>query len=167
MSGTVKYCKECFKDPNREIDAIKAITGWNTEYAKQHICVGYYTPDENKNSEFCQYHTDEKLCNSNLTTDEYLVLNSISVDYNFFQAMEQLKENDIIEFNLKMSQFKTQTQQQNICAEIDTTPKCPHCKSTNIKPISALNRGASIAMWGIFSKKINKSFECLNCKYMW
>ena len=46
-------------------------------------------------------------------------------------------------------------------------PRCPHCKSTNIKSISTLNRGASIVMWGIFSKKINKSFECLDCKYTW
>ena len=49
----------------------------------------------------------------------------------------------------------------------DKTPRCPHCHSTNIKSISGLNRGASIAMWGIFSKKINKSFECKNCGYTW
>lgn len=46
-------------------------------------------------------------------------------------------------------------------------PKCPTCRSTNIKSISGLNRGASIAMFGIFSKKINKSFECKNCGYTW
>ncbi|MCM1468326.1 MAG: hypothetical protein NC086_09270, partial [Alistipes sp.] len=46
-------------------------------------------------------------------------------------------------------------------------PKCPTCGSTNIKSLSGLNRGASIAMFGIFSKKINKSFECKNCGYTW
>lgn len=46
-------------------------------------------------------------------------------------------------------------------------PKCPTCGSTNIKSISALNRGVSVAVLGIFSKKINKSFECKNCGYTW
>lgn len=71
-------------------------------------------------------------------------------------------------FGLKLSQFKTQLEQQESSkVQNDTTPRCPHCKSTNIKSISALNRGASIAALGVFSKKINKSFECLNCKYTW
>lgn len=46
-------------------------------------------------------------------------------------------------------------------------PKCPTCGSENVKSISTLNRGVSIAMLGIFSKKINKSFECKNCGYTW
>ena len=82
--------------------------------------------------------------------------------------MIYLKEKDIIEYNLKMSQVKSQLEQQKSNkVQNDNTPRCPHCRSTNIRPISGLNRGASIAMWGIFSKKINKSFECLNCKYTW
>lgn len=80
--------------------------------------------------------------------------------------MIDLKEKDVIEYNLKLSQFKATTTQQE-SAKSDNKPKCPHCKSTNIKSISVFNRGASIAMWGIFSKKINKSFECLDCKYTW
>lgn len=46
-------------------------------------------------------------------------------------------------------------------------PKCPTCSSYNVKFISGLNRGVSIAMLGIFSKKINKSFECKDCGYTW
>ena len=112
-------------------------------------------------------------CKNNLyktqvTMEEIKILFSISHDNKFLMSMIDLKEKNIIEFQLKMSQFKTQLEQQKSSkAQNDTTPRCPHCHSTNIKPISALNRGASIAMWGIFSKKINKSFECLNCKYTW
>ena len=51
--------------------------------------------------------------------------------------------------------------------ESSNTPRCPTCQSTNIKSISGLNRGVSVAMLGIFSKKINKSFECKNCGYTW
>ena len=80
--------------------------------------------------------------------------------------IKDYNEKDIIEYTAKLSQFKTQVGEQKQQQE-SNKPKCPHCKSTNIKSISGLNRGASIAMWGIFSKKINKSFECLNCKYTW
>lgn len=46
-------------------------------------------------------------------------------------------------------------------------PKCPTCNSTRIKKIGTLERGASIVGLGIFSKKINKSFKCESCGYMW
>ncbi len=46
-------------------------------------------------------------------------------------------------------------------------PKCPTCGSTNIKRISALNRAVSIGMLGVFSGKIGKNYECLNCKAKW
>lgn len=42
-------------------------------------------------------------------------------------------------------------------------PHCPICNSTNIKKISNTERVTSIALVGIFSKKINKSFKCNNC----
>lgn len=112
-----------------------------------------------------------------LSHDDYITLtyiwnnrennnNDIRVNWDLYNAMVELKKNDIIEYNLKMSQFKTQVQQQQR-AEESNQPHCPHCKSTNIKPISGLNRAGSIAMWGIFSKKINKSFECKKCGYTW
>ena len=46
-------------------------------------------------------------------------------------------------------------------------PKCPTCGSTDVHRISALNRGASVAMWGLFSGKIGKNYECENCKARW
>ena len=111
---------------------------------------------------------DGRMIDTGIKFNEYLIISKISDDKNFLQAMIDLKEKDIIEYNLKMSQFRTQVEQQKANrARNDTTPKCPHCSSTNIKPISGLGRGASIAMWGVFSKKINKSFECKNCGYTW
>ena len=46
-------------------------------------------------------------------------------------------------------------------------PKCPTCGSTNIRKMGGVERGASIAAFGIFSKKINKTFKCSNCGYTW
>lgn len=47
------------------------------------------------------------------------------------------------------------------------TPKCPTCQSTNVQKIEIGERVASVAIFGIFSKKINKSFKCKNCGYTW
>ena len=46
-------------------------------------------------------------------------------------------------------------------------PKCPTCGSTNVKHISTLNRAVSIGVFGLFSSKIGKNYECLNCKSKW
>ena len=46
-------------------------------------------------------------------------------------------------------------------------PTCPTCGSTNIKHISTLNRAVSIGVFGLFSSKIGKNYECLNCKMKW
>lgn len=46
-------------------------------------------------------------------------------------------------------------------------PKCPTCSSTNIQKIGTGERAVSVAMLGMFSKKINKSFKCKNCGYTW
>lgn len=163
MTGKVKYCKKCFKEPSKEINALKMITGWTDEYIKQYICIGYYTPDEDKKLEFCKYHTDERLCESNLTMDEYLLLNSISVDWNFIQAMEKLKQNDIIEFNLKLSQFKTQTQQQEKNQrKTENKVLCPKCGCSYI---GVANRGYSL-IWGFIGS--GKSMNvCKKCGYKW
>lgn len=64
------------------------------------------------------------------------------------------------EFNGKIDTFKISQTQIN-------TPKCPTCGSTNIEKIGGLERGVSVAMWGLFSKKINKSFKCKSCGYTW
>lgn len=51
--------------------------------------------------------------------------------------------------------------------ESSNVPKCPTCGSTNIEKIGGLERAGSVYMFGIFSKKINKSFKCCNCKFTW
>lgn len=54
----------------------------------------------------------------------------------------------------------TSTQQKNV-------PKCPTCGSINIKHITTLNRLISVGTFGIFSGKIGKNYECLDCKAKW
>ncbi|MBD5496760.1 MAG: hypothetical protein HDR11_03200 [Lachnospiraceae bacterium] len=56
---------------------------------------------------------------------------------------------------------------QAIAREWQNKPKCPTCSSTNVQKIGTGERAVSVAVLGIFSKKINKSFKCNNCGYTW
>lgn len=46
-------------------------------------------------------------------------------------------------------------------------PKCPTCGSYNVHEIGWGERTLSVNLFGLGSKKINKSFECNNCGYTW
>lgn len=50
---------------------------------------------------------------------------------------------------------------------IPNVPKCPTCSSTDIKKISGLSKAGSVAMWGIFSRKVHKQWHCNNCGSEW
>lgn len=145
----LKLCKKCYQN-------------------NEPICHGYiaWLKDDCYECPMCKNRLEDTC----ITREEYKVIDKISDDIAFLEAMIKLKEENLIEFQFKMSQFKTQLQQKEKIEQIEkesSKPKCPHCHSTNIKSISGLNRGASIAILGIFSKKINKSFECKNCGYTW
>lgn len=78
-----------------------------------------------------------------------------------------LKQEDIKNINnpnLSKREYKV------IGTVVDPTkpqPKCPTCQSTNIRKMGGIERGISIYAFGIFSKKINKTFKCQNCGYTW
>ena len=133
MSNFVKRCRKC-----------------------NHI--GIYSKDYN-------IHKD---CNGelkivNLTCDELITISSVSDDNDFLQAMIDLKEKDIIEYNLKMSQFKTQLeQQQRTSIKSDNSVKCPKCGSTSIAT-GARGVNFYFGVWGA-SKKVNR---CANCGHIW
>ena len=76
--------------------------------------------------------------------------------------MIELKEKDPIEFQLKMSQFRNQVKQQE-AVELQNIPHCPICNSTNIKKISGMSKAKSVAVWGIFSRKVHKQWYCNDC----
>lgn len=45
--------------------------------------------------------------------------------------------------------------------------KCPTCGSTNTEKISALSKGVSVGLFGIFSQKVKHQFRCKTCGYEW
>lgn len=119
----------------------------------------------------------EKGCNGNaikcnISYEEFCTMCDIADENDFYQAMIDLKEKDLIEYQMKMSQFRTQVQQQQQLkrarlAASSTTVKCPTCNSRDVKRISGTSRAAGAAMFGLFSKTVRSQFECRNCGYKW
>ncbi len=104
----------------------------------------------------------------NISWEELSTIENISPDRDFLQAMIDLKEKDPIEFQLKMSQFKTQLQQQKqIRRSASETIKCPTCSSRDVRRISGTARVAGATVFGLFSKTARSQFECRNCGYKW
>lgn len=73
--------------------------------------------------------------------------------------------------NIKHPELNPMLNDNHVIGEIKNsnkfTPKCPTCSSTNVQKIGTGERVVSVAMLGIFSKKINKSFKCNDCGYTW
>lgn len=69
-----------------------------------------------------------------------------------------------------MSQFRTQTKQQEAiesAKQESNTPKCPTCGSTNIEKISASTKLGGAMMFGLLSKTAKSQFKCNNCGTKW
>ena len=92
---------------------------------------------------------------------EELVKTSPEFDQYLFDHRDEILAKQSAEFDAKMAHGKA------ILEEQSRVPKCPTCQSTNIRKMGGIERGASIYAFGIFSKKINKTFKCQNCGYTW
>ena len=154
------FCSTCNKNGSNQM--YKLIGNDKKAFQK-----GFIYPFEIKsNNEYICPYCNNKLIDTFITENEFNLIEDISdSDRQFLEAMIELKKNDPIEYQLKMSQFKanSQTEDQNT----NNVLHCPTCGSTNIRKMGGVERGASIAAFGIFSKKINKTFKCQNCGYTW
>lgn len=110
---------------------------------------------------------DCPVCKKNDWEDLYLYqIKDVSTDESFVNAMVKLRNENPVEYQLKMQQFEMQKKQEKQLKNIERERnklRCPYCNSANVKKISGTERVASIALFGIFSKKINKSFKCNDC----
>ena len=160
----LKFCPVCNKTGQNSMD-------WCFNEKSIEFLKGYhiFEPDGGF-GKICPSCKKGVLEDSIITYEELEIIQDVSdSDRQFLEAMIELKKNDPIEYQLKMSQFKANLKQQEKSKKVeeDNRPKCPNCHSTNIKAITGTERAMSIMGLGIFSKKINKSFKCLNCKYTW
>ena len=80
-------------------------------------------------------------------------------------AMLKLKQEDIIEYQLKLNQFKTQIQEQKAFEEKQQEskkPHCPTCGSTNIGRLVGFAQDGDLILGGT-----RRFFYCNNCGYEW
>lgn len=177
MSSKIKQCTNCkttkkihdFLDEQKDKNYIDFWDG----YLFHHKVKNEEEYNEAFDNDICPFCYG-KLIDINMTYEEFKILGKAS-NYNrqLLDAMIKLKQDDIIEYELKMSQFRNQVEQQNTVkqqqkvVEQKNVPHCPTCGSTNIKKISATSKVGSVAMWGIFSRKVHKQWHCNNCKSEW
>lgn len=122
----------------------------------------------------CGYETDEDIyeCPQCLCEDVFVAskdeeeLMILFDDRELTNAMIKLKKDNLVEYKLKLQQFKNAKEQQKVAEEKkcqENQVHCPYCNSTQVSKISGTERAMSVIGLGIFSKKINKSFKCKSC----
>lgn len=165
----IKYCNHCSRTKENVLIYKMFFQNIDEEVLNQFFSgyIGGIQDGYWSNNSLCPFCKNE-VKDINISLDDVLVLAKVS-NYNrqLLDAMITLNDKDIIEYELKMSQFRAQVNAQVEYKRQSNVPHCPTCKSTNIAKISGTERAASIIGLGIFSKKINKSFKCKDCGYTW
>ena len=126
----------------------KYLLVWNGE-------IYHDTIDKNKKDQFI-----EECVKSSPEFDEYL-----------FNNQDRIKAQKSAEYERDMAIGDAIRQGADVKTAFrnggQNMPKCPTCGSLNVRHISGGERVASVGFFGIFSKKINKTFKCGNCGYTW
>ena len=136
---TVKYCQICKKN-------------FSNPFFVSEVFIRCCSPEEH----------ESQFIDTGISDDDFNAIGGfVSEDITFIEAMINLKQQDPIEYQLKMSQFKTAQAQQER-AEDDNKVSCPKCGCTDI---GVANRGYSL-MWGFIGS--GKSMNvCKKCGYKW
>lgn len=150
MSQYLKICEICKK--NKIDDGVSFSPGY----------IHYL------NDDVTECLDDHPLITTNMTVDDFIILTKISDSTDFYDAMIELHDKDIIEYELKMSQFRTQVNAQEEREQQERNqPKCPTCGSTNIEKISAGKKMSGAFLFGIFSSDIRNTMHCKDCGAKW
>lgn len=171
-SKTVLKCINC--DPTYELVKInpRSITvGKLAEYCNGFVGVQIYSNaptdyNEKLDKLICPF-CNNKLIDTGLPVGDFHLIGK-ATDWNrqILDLMMELHDKDLIEYQLKLNQFKLQQEQSDAIREQkreSNRPHCPFCNSTDVRKISGGERAVSILGLGLLSKKINKSFKCNKC----
>lgn len=147
----IKYCKMCAE---RE----KGTKEWgsyeNTEFVRGFI---NYLNDETVNKcPMCKNNLETV----NISSDDFLTIRDASnCNRDLLFAMIKLHDEDPIEYELKMAQFREIAERKK--AE-DSKPRCPKCGSTSI---ATVNKGYSLLTGFLGSGKPMN--VCQSCGHKW
>ena len=160
----VKFCPVC--------NETKQNTSlcFNNERFREFTKGYFYLFEPKEDTKICPCCEKGVLEDSSLTFEEFKIIDNASdSDRQFLEAMIELKKNDPIEYQLKISQFKANLGQQESSTKKveEDKPKCPTCGSTNIEKISLGKKAVGGALFGLFSSNVRKSMHCKSCGYKW
>ena len=124
-----------------------------------------YWPFLEENYNICN-ECGNHLENTSINSNDFWIIWNISQESSFLDAMIDLHDKDIIEYELKMSQFRNQAnqqKQQKVAQQQESSKvKCPKCGSSDI---GVTNRGYSLLTGFIGSCKAMNT--CKNCGHKW
>lgn len=138
----IKFCQKCY---DNKID-------YPSTY-------GYYTYLLDFVAECPKKDCGCKLIDIDFPNDDFYVIRDISKSIQFLDTMINLYQTDIIEYELKMAQFRQQLNQQKTESN---KASCPKCGCTDI---GVANRGFSIVTGFIGSGKSMN--VCKKCGHKW
>jgi len=167
MSKNALHCLSCDNRWMTEdcMDFCPKCKSTNIECVKDRICLDcgsawYWHSSTSKKCIKCgSENTTDEIDDYNCKMDDYLLLFRISHDGNFILQMLKLKNEDPIEYELKMAQFREIAERKKAD---ESKPRCPKCGSTSI---TAGQKGYSF--WTGFlgsNKTVNR---CSNCGHTW
>lgn len=167
MGKPIYFCEHCEKTNENNRELVSA--GFPPE--RLDFKRGYIYGDLcNNDFSICPYCGGE-LLKADITEEDYVMLGKVTNNNRqLLDSMVGLHKKDIIEYELKMSQFRNQYEQGQQAQKQDSNsniPKCPTCSSTNITHISAASRVINAGMFGLLGNKRKKTFHCNNCKFEW
>lgn len=157
--ANIKYCPTCAKNKN---SLMANISEKHAEYYAGFTAC--FFQEKLQNDTKCPMCGNEGLVDSGITEEDVDAI-GIASNYNrqLLEEMIKLHNENIIEYELRMSQFRANNlQTQQIQQTEESKPKCPKCGSTNI---TTGQRGFSLltGFWGS-NKTVNR---CANCGHMW
>ena len=118
-------------------------------------------PNEIPSRDKCEY-CGGQFIHTNITAEEMFLIERTSKDREFINAMIKLKKNDIIEYQTRISQFRSQAKADGCYNKPKPKVCCPRCGSESI---ATGQRGYSLLTGFLGSgKTVNR---CANCGYKW
>ena len=144
------YCKKCGRIAQEEYNQNEQICDYCNNIMQ-------YIPDE--------FLVGKRKCIFKDELKQQFIDEYVKSSPEFDPYLFEHREEDM--FNKRMSDRAKMAHGKAILEEQSRVPKCPTCQSTNIRKMGGVERGISIYAFGLFSKKINKTFKCQNCGYTW
>lgn len=165
----IRFCENCKNSKNNtSLPAMFLSNSYNKNVIENYFAGYIYGIQEEywNNTDRCPFCQSKTVTLNINEEDIYILFVSSNGNRQLLDAMIDLHDKDIIEYELKMSQFRNQAnqqKQQKVAQQQESNiPKCPKCGSNQI---TTGQRGFSI--WTGFlgsNKTVNR---CAKCGYSW